>query len=156
MKTYLFLAAVMVLGGMPADAQPGSALTAARVTLVAGAEPSKEGRTEVVRQAARSPQNVVLVHRNASADDLAAALAMLNALRRQFGDSLAHDLRASPEHVRHGANWEGSAYRRWLNEQLVRLRQAPDRELGVFGTVKAVQITLPPPTGTITSSRGSE
>lgn len=156
MKTYIHLIAAMTLVVGPAGAQSTPSLPAARITLIASDAPSKDGRTEVVRQAERSPQNVVLVDRNASADDLAAALAMINALRLQFGDSLAHDLRARPDFVRHGAAWEGSGYRKWLNEQLVRLRRAPDRTLGSFGTVKAVQITLPPPTGTLTGARGTE
>ena len=157
MQKYLpyLLLVVAMMPGTVAGAQQ-SVQSAARVTLVAGDGPAKDGRTEVVRQAQRSPQNVVLVHNNASADDLAAALAMVNALRLRFGDSLPHDLRARPERVRHGPRWEESAYRKWLNDQLIRLRKAPDRDLGTFGTVKSVQITLPPPTGTITSPRGNE
>ena len=159
MKGYLptvGIIAALALATAPAAAQPGEALAAARVTLIAGDGPSKDGRTEVVRQAQRSPQNVILVNQNASADDLAAALAMVNALRLQYGDSLAHDLRARPERVRHGARWEESAYRKWLHEQLLRLRKAPNRELGSFGTVKSVQIMLPPPAGAITNPRGDE
>lgn len=153
---YLLLVVSLTPGTQAAGAQPATAQTAARVTLIAADGPSHDGRTEVVRQAQRSPQNVVLVYNNASADDLAAALAMVNALRLRFGDSLSYDLRARAERVRHGSRWEESAYRKWLQEQLVRLRKAPDRELGAFGTVKSVQITLPPPTGSITSPRGNQ
>jgi hypothetical protein len=151
---YLLLVGAMLPGAMALPAQQPAPLGAARVTLIAGDAPSKGGRTEVVRQARGEPQNVVVVDRNASADDLAAALAIVNALRAQHGDSLAHDFRARPERVKHGASANGSSYRKWLNDQLVRLRKAPDRDLRPFGVVKAVQITLPPPTGSVTNSGG--
>lgn len=152
MNTARFLLLVMALAGaLPAAGQEPARLGAVRVTLIAGKSPSKGARTEVVRQAHRSPQNVVLVDRNANADDLAAALAMVSSLRAQHGDSLSSDFRARPEHVRFGPRWGASEYRQWLHEQLVRLRKAPDRELMPFGVVKAVRVTMPGPTGTITS-----
>ena len=58
-----------------------------RVTLVARAPsqfPSASARgqrTEVVRHAERTPQNVVFVDQNATPEDLAGALALLQALR---------------------------------------------------------------------------
>ena len=73
---------------MPIGAQQPATLGAARVTLVAGPSPSKGGRTEVVRRAGRSPQNIVIVSTNANADDLAGALALVNALRVEYGDAL--------------------------------------------------------------------
>lgn len=158
MKTYAFIlvAAAAWLPCAPGvGAQQPAPLSAARVTLVAGDAPSKGGRTEVVRQARHQPQNVVIVDRNASADDLAAALAIVNALRARYGDSLASDYRARPEPVVHGAKSDSSEYRKWLQQQLVRLRKAPERELDPFGTVKAVHITLPPPNGTIVKPEGT-
>jgi hypothetical protein len=149
-STLLFATAIASVA-LPAAAQPTAPLGAARVTLIAGKSPSKGARTEVVRQAQRSPQNVVLVDRNANADDLGAALAMVNGLRVQHGDALVSDFRARPEHVKHGSKWKDSEYRKWLHDQLVRLRKAPDRELQPFGTVKSVQVTLPAPTGTISA-----
>ncbi len=155
MKPYSYLLLLgALLPGARTQAQQPAALTAARVTLIAGDAPSKGGRTEVVRQARGEPQNVVVVDRNASADDLAAALAIVNALRAQHGDSLVHDFRARPERVKHGLRAGESEYRKWLNNQLVRLRKAPDRDLGIFGVVKAVQITLPPPAGSATNPAG--
>lgn len=151
---YLFLVGAMLPGDMTLEAQQPPPLNAARVTLITGDAPSKGGRTEVVRQARGEPQNVVVVDRNASADDLAAALAIVNAMRAQHGDSLIHDFRARPDRVKHGALVSGSDYRKWLNDQLVRLRKAPDRELGLFGVVKAVQITLPPPAGSVANPAG--
>jgi hypothetical protein len=155
-RRYLLLAVAILAPSASVNAQQPAALVAARVTLVAGNAPSKGGRTEVVRQAHRRPQNVVVVDRNATADDLAAALAIVNALRSQHGDALDSDYRARPERVKHGARSAGSEYQKWLNEQLVRLRRAPDRELQPFGVVKAIQITLPPPTGAVTNPGGNE
>src|SRR5262245_43440144 len=123
----------------------------ARVTLVASANVSHGKRTEVVRRAQRSPQNVVLVDVNATAEDLAGALAMVQALRFQFGDSLTADVRARPEAVRHSPTWQQSEYRKWLVQQLVRLRQARPSQVSDLGVVSAVQITLPFTGGTITS-----
>ena len=145
----LFILALLAFASA-AGAQP-SQLGAIRVTLIAGPSPSKGGRTEVVRRAQRAPRDVVIIDRNATADDLAAALTMISALRTQFGDSLSSDFRARPDVVRPGPTWEKSNYRSWLVQQLVRLRTASPAELADFGIVRAVQITLPAPHGVITS-----
>ena len=150
--TILFILAILALPST-VEGQP-SQLGAIRVTLIAGPSPSRGGRTEVVRRARRGPRDVVIVDRNATAEDLAAALAMINALRSQFGDSLTSDFRARPEVVRPGPTWQKSDYRSWLVQQLVRLRTASPAELADFGTVSAVQITLPAPRGAITSESG--
>jgi hypothetical protein len=153
MKTNtLFMLAMLALASV-AGAQ-STQLGAIRVTLIAGASPSRGGRTEVVRRAQRAPRDIVIVDRNATAEDLAAALAMINALRKQFGDSLTTDFRARPDVIRPGTRWDNSDYRSWLIEQLVRLRSAKPTDFPEFGTVRAVQITLPAPRGAITSDGG--
>src|SRR5687767_2193020 len=122
------LLAMFTTASLSADAQlrpPG----VARVTLVSGPPLAKGDRTEVLRRADRVPQNVVIVDWNAGADDLAGALAMINALRTQHGDALTEDYRARPETVKHGPSWKDSAYRKWLHDQLMRLRQAPQRNV---------------------------
>ena len=107
-------------------------------------------RTEVVRRAQGSPQNVVFVDQNATPEDLAGALALLQALRIQYGDALHSDFRARPELVRTRPTWQHSAYRGWIVEQLVRLRTAPPIMHGDLGLVPAVQVTLPGAKGTVT------
>lgn len=150
MKTNaLFIMAMLALASV-AGAQ-SSPLDPIRVTLIAGPSPSRGGRTEVLRRAARPPRDVVIVDRNATAEDLAAALAMINALRSQFGDSLTSDFRARPDVVRPGPTWQKSSYRTWLVQQLVRLRTTPPAELADLGKVSAVQITLPAARGVITT-----
>ena len=149
MKTLILFILAFVVFAPGADAQPPQ-LGAIRVTLIAGPSPSRGGRTEVVRRADRAPRDVVIVDKNATAEDLAAALAMINALRSQFGDSLTADFRARPEVVRPGPTWQKSSYRSWLVQQLVRLRTASPAALADFGTVSAVHITLPAPRGSIT------
>lgn len=114
------------------------------VTLVAGPTPSKGGRTEVVRRAQGQPRNFIIVDLNATAEDLAGALVTMNRLRVQFGDSLTSDLRARIESARPGPTWHKSEYRTWLIQQLVRLRTAPSATLSDLGSVKSVQIMLPP------------
>jgi len=153
LKPYLLVLAALVGSSFEGNAQQRP-LSAARVTLVAGTTPSRGGRIEVVRRAERSPQNLVIVDRNATAEDLAAALAMMNALRAAHGDSLTTDFRARPETVRAGASWQRSTYRSWLIEQLVRLRNAPSSDFSDLGVVKAVHITLPPPAGSPSASTG--
>lgn len=150
MDTYSrYLLAFAAIAGplMSLPAQDTAPLGAARVTLVTGMSPSRGGRVEVVRRAQRAPRNLVLVDRNATAEDLAGALAMVTALRTQYGDTLASDIRARPEAVRPGPNWQRSAYRTWLVAQLARLRAAPDGRVSDLGIVKAVQVTLPAPGG---------
>lgn len=144
---FLFLA-MSTTASVSADAQEPPR-GAARVTLVSGPSLAKGARTEVVRRAARVPQNVVIVDWNAGADDLAGALALINALRAQHGDVLTQDYRALPETVKHGPSWKDSAYRKWLHDQLMRLRQSPQRGFADFGIVRAVHITLPARTGVI-------
>ena len=144
----LFLLATVALA-FPIAAQSPQ-LGSVRVTLVAGPSPSKGGRTELVRRAQRTPTNIVIVDKNATAEDLAAALVMLNALRAQFGDSLTTDFRARPDVARPGPTWQKSAYRSWLIEQLVRLRTATPAAIADLGVVRSVQIALPAPRGAIT------
>jgi hypothetical protein len=146
MLRHLMLIGALVATAVPLGAQPPATPAPARVTLVAGPSPSKGGRTEVIRRAGLSPQNVVIVSTNANADDLAGALAIVNALRITYGDALSTDFRAQPGSIRHGPKWQESEYRKWLQEQLVRLRNARDTHVGELGFVKAVQIALPPPT----------
>ena len=137
------LIAVVLSGvALPATAQLSPTSTM-RVTLVAGVAPSKGGRTEVVRRAQLTPRNIVIVDLNATADDLAAALATVRAIHAQFGDTTSADLRARPETIRHGPAFKDGAYRKWLHEQLLRLRRAPVTDLAALGRVQAVQITLP-------------
>lgn len=152
MKTIILLVLALVLPSA-ANAQP-SPLGPIRVTLVAGPSPSKGGRVEVVRRAQRTPRDLVIVDRNATAVDLAAALATLNALRSNYGDSATTDLRARPEVVRPGKKWDKSEYHAWLTEQLVRLRTTKPASFADLGVVSAVQITLPAPQGVLTSDAG--
>lgn len=150
----LLAIALITLVSTPLAAQLPAVSTAARVTLVAGAAPSRGGRAEVVRRANRSPQNLVILDRNATAEDLAAALAMINALRAEHGDNLTTDFRARADKVRPGPTFDKSAYRAWLIDQLVRLRSAPERQFGELGVVRTVQITLPAPRGVTTGNDG--
>ena len=124
-----------------------------RVTLVARApSPSVRGqRTEVVRHAERTPQNIVFVDQNATPEDLAGALALLQALRIQNGEELQSDFRARPEMVRTRPSWAQSPYRNWIIQQLVRLRSVAPSAHGDLGVVTAVQITLPAAKGTVTA-----
>lgn len=147
---FLALLGVMPRGG---DAQQGP-LGPTRVTLVASASVSRGNRTEVVRRAQLNPQNVVFVDQNATPEDLAGALAMMQALRIQYGDQLQSDFRARPEVVRPRPTWPQSPYRTWLIEQLVRLRRAAPAPVSNLGVVSAVQITLPAGKGTVSSSKG--
>ena len=128
------------------QAAPGSA----RVTLVARAPSARGQRTEVVRRAQLNPQNVVYVDQNATPEDLAGALALLQALRIQNGDQLQSDFRARPELVRTRPTWPHSSYRAWIVAQLVRLRTAAPTTHGDLGVVSAVQVTLPAAKGTVT------
>lgn len=147
MQTFLrnlFIVVALSAIAIPATAQLSPTSTV-RVTLVAGVAPSKGGRTEVVRRAQFTPQNIVIVDLNATADDLAAALATVRAMHVQFGDTSSADLRARPETIRLGPAFKDGAYRKWLHEQLLRLRRAPTTDLAALGRVQAVQITLPLP-----------
>src|SRR5688500_12730114 len=123
--TFLALACLTSTAGAQQSVPLGGAL----VTLIAGPTPSKGGRSEVLRRAQLRPQNLVIVDRNATADDLAAALGMIGALRAEYGDNLTTDFRARPESMRGGPKWQNSSYRKWLVQQLARLRTA---SLGAF------------------------
>jgi hypothetical protein len=106
--------------------------------------------TEVLRHAKRGPKNVVLVKQDATAEDLAAALRLMSALRIQYGDLLAHDVRARVQSSTLSPEWAQSEYRLWLIQQLERLRASPRRKVGDLGTARAVLITLPARKATIT------
>jgi hypothetical protein len=151
----LVLVIVMLAVLASTSAAQQQPVSSTRVTLVASSNVSRGKRTEVVRRAQLTPQNVILVDRNATPEDLAGAMAMIQALRIQNGDQLQSDFRATPELVRTRPTWPLSPYRAWLIEQLVRLRKAAPTRLADFGVVSAVQVTLPAANGTITSSGGS-
>src|SRR5688500_17651736 len=118
-RLVMAIATLAGLGSMSAAQQ--APVSSTRVTLVAAASVSRDKRTEVVRRAQRTPQNVIFVDVNATPEDLAGAMALVQALRLQYGDQLQSDLRAAPEVVRTRPTWPQSAYRTWLIEQLVRL-----------------------------------
>jgi hypothetical protein len=143
---------LMLAGLAPMSAAQQAPDNPTRVTLVASNNISRGKRTEVVRRAQRTPQNVVFVDLNATPEDLSGAFALLQALRIQHGDQLQADFRASPEIVRHRPTWPQSAYRAWLIEQLLRLRKATPARLSDLGVVSAVQVTLPAAKGTVTSA----
>jgi hypothetical protein len=147
MALAIALLAILSNASEAQQSPPGSA----RVTLVARAPTARGQRTEVVRRAQRTPQNVVFVDQNATPEDLAGALALLQALRIQYGDHLQADFRARPEMVRTRPSWPQSSYRNWIIEQLVRLRSAALAAHGDLGVVSAVQVTLPAAKGTVTA-----
>jgi hypothetical protein len=149
MKPTILLVLAMLLLAHPSSAQQASPASPMRITLVAGPSPTRGARVEVIRRAQRQPANVVIVDRNATAEDLAAALAMMNALRQQDGDSLASDFRARPDVVRPGRTWTNSRYHKWLIEQLVRLRTAQAAKLADLGVVRSVDVFLPAVKGTV-------
>jgi hypothetical protein len=149
MKTNILLVPMILSLAHPSSAQQAPPASPMRITLVAGPSPSKGARVEVIRRAQRQPANVVIVDKNATAEDLAAALAMMNALRQQYGDSLASDFRARPDVVRPGRTWTNSRYHKWLIEQLVRLRRTREAELADLGVVRSVYVFLPPVKGTV-------
>lgn len=152
MNRCIFIVLIALLAALPrgSGAQQGP-FGPTRVTLVASATVTRVNRTEVVRRAQHTPQNVVFVDQNATPEDLAGALAMIKALRIQFGDFLQSDFRAKPETVRQRPTWAQSAYRTWLIEQLVRLRKAAPAPLSDLGVVSAVQVTLPAGNGRVSS-----
>lgn len=153
--TIRYSVAVLAVAALsPLHAQPSRPLGDVTVTLVAGTTPMRDAGVEVVRRASRSPQNVVIVDRKASAEDLAAAIVMLNELRVAHGDSLTTDLRARAGSVQPGPGWQNSAYRAWLTAQLARLRSAPERRIADLGIVRAVRITLPAPRPRATGNTG--
>ena len=151
----LVVAIVMLAGFATVSNAQQAAVSSTRVTLVASGSVSRDKRTEVVRRAQRTPQNVIFVDANATPEDLAGAMALLQGLRIQYGDQLQSDFRAAPEVVRTRPTWPQSAYRAWLIEQLVRLRKSTPSKLGDLGVVSAVQVTLPAANGTITSPGGA-
>lgn len=118
-----------------------------RVTLVTGIALRKGGRVEVVRSVSHGPRNLVLVAPDATPCDLAAALSLMSALRLQYGDSPAADLRAVPTLVQPTPRFAGSPYDTWLGEQLTRLRNSALRQVDGIGIARAVQVTLPAPRG---------
>lgn len=153
---WMFIAFIAMLAVLPRGSSAQQVpLGPTRVTLVASPSASRGTRTEVVRRAQVTPQNVVFVDQNATPEDLAGALAMIKGLRIQYGDHLQSDFRARPDVVRQRPTWAQSAYRMWLIEQLIRLRRAAPASHGNLGVVSAVQITLPAGTGTVSSSNGS-
>ena len=144
--------AIAMLTVLPLSSEAQQVSTAsARVTLVLRPPAARGQRTEVVRRAQRTPQNVVFVDQNASPEDLAGAIALLQALRIQDGDRLQTDFRARPEVVRTQPTWPKSTYRDWIIEQLVRLRSAAPAAHGDLGVVSAVRVTLPAAKGTVTA-----
>ena len=151
----IFIAVSALLGiSSTAATQTVAGPGAVRVTLVAGPATARGGRTEVVRYARLTPQNIIIVDRNATAEDLGAALSLFNALRARFGDSLESDLRARPETFRPGAAWHKSEYRAWLIRQLTRLRTSAVVSTPLFGMARAVQITMPSVKATIAPTTG--
>ena len=155
LAAFRYPAVILVFAALaPLHAQPSRGLGDATVTLVAGTAPLRGGRVEVVRRASRSPQNVVIVDRKATAEDLAGAIVMINELRIAHGDSLTMDFRARAVSVQPGPGWQNSPYRGWITAQLARLRSAPEKPVPGLGVVRAIRITLPPPKAGLIANGG--
>ena len=148
---------IIVFASSPVTAQPVRSTPPSPMRVALVLRDGRQASTEVVRRAKRGPKNVVLVGKDASAEDLAAALRLMSALRMQYGDELLHDIRAHVQTSARSPEWAASNYRLWLIEQLNRLKAAPRRPVGDLGVAQAVLITLPARTATITyQSKGKK
>lgn len=137
-----------------AMAQPVQATSGAlRVSLVGrGGSPGRPS-IEVIRRRHPAPLNVIAVDTTAAtARDLAAAIALFNALRQEYGDVMPTDVRAVPESYTPGNSWEGSAFKLWVENQLGRVRAGRLRNVPGFGTVRVADVTLPATNGRVANS----
>jgi len=111
------------------------------------ATPLPEGaRAYVIRRASAHPSNSIVLGSDADAPALSAAIAVLRRSRVVDGDALDRDrqivVTSSPdEHLR-------PKLRAALAHEIVRLRNAPTRQLEGVGTVRALERVLPPPKAT--------
>lgn len=158
MRKVLSVVSAIVLIATAARSLYGQAAPAtgtARVTLVSAPTLVTGAPTLVRRHPGRTIKNVITVDPAATAEDLAYAIGMMNALRAQYGETMTFDVRATSTRTRLGNNWSRSEYRTWLVQQLARLRQAQARQLPDLGRVQAVHISLPAPTGRVVTPRSS-
>ena len=133
-----------------ADAQTvtaSRATTARKVALIAVDEIPGGQKTRIVRRQHVRPQDLILVSGDASPNDLAAAINVLNGLRFQFGDTLTAGVEVSPTNHTPSASWSRSPYSNWISAQLTRLRAGRHYRVDGIGVRRTVLITLPPPRG---------
>src|SRR5688572_19042637 len=89
---------------------PASRNQPIRVALVASEATLGGLHVRVLRRNNQKPHDVILVDAFATSRDLASAIQLLGSLRAQLGDSLPHDLRASPTSAVPPSDWTGSPY----------------------------------------------
>jgi hypothetical protein len=98
------------------------------------------GRAVVIRVPRQEVPNLVLVPRNATAEDIAAALGALQRSRTRFGDILDGSLRLTVVSARLSPAAAKGA------ELLRQLRDAPERTIPEFGRVRAIDTSVGPAT----------
>lgn len=111
------------------------------IALVEGALPENEAWV-VQRRPGASPGDVILLRSTVDAGQLAEAVRTLLAVRQADGDrpTVGRTLRIRPQQRQRGAPREIP----WIPRVWADLRRAEPREVAGVGTVRAVDIWLPP------------
>ncbi|MEW5929860.1 MAG: hypothetical protein AB1941_20600 [Gemmatimonadota bacterium] len=141
MRTLLLLVAVATAAAHPVAAQDGRP---ARVPVtVALAEGSTLGDApfRVLRRADTSPHDVILLAPDADAAALSEAVGQLLTIRRVQGNVPAV---TGAMRVRRPGSGRGPRMLPWAPRVLQDLRRADTRPLAGVGTVRSVQVWLPP------------
>jgi hypothetical protein len=140
----------VLLGQGPEQVRvPGRRTEPIRVALVASDTALSGSHVRVLRRNQQKPFDVILVSPQATSRDLATGVQLFSALRAQHGDSLLHDIRATPISGTPPLDWDGSPYQIWMDQQLTRLRRAQPYDVGGIGVARAVMITVPAARGRV-------
>jgi hypothetical protein len=115
------------------------------VTLVQLDGPSDRPAMVYRRVGGAGDRDVITLSPEATADDLSRALRVLDALHTRFGPSPERDMAAAirSESAPAQPDDQATARRKVHGSFVSAVRRAERREVGGFGAVKAIQITVP-------------
>ncbi len=141
MRTLLLLLAVAAAAMHPGAAQERRPVRVPVTVALADGSTPGEAPFRILRRADTSPHDVILLAPAADAAALSDAVAQLQTVRRVQGDTAAV---SGTMRVRRRENGHGPRMLPWAPRVLHDLRRADAQPLAGVGTVRSVQVWLPP------------
>ena len=141
-----FLLFFALAGGTPSlvgQVSPGS--SPATVALV-GALPAGGVGAVIQRRPGNPPADLILLDQSSSVEDLASAIAVLRASRKQLGDNVARSVTISIQRTE-TPRLKNPVARQRLQNQLAALRAASVQQVPGVGTVRSVVVPVGPEQG---------
>lgn len=141
MRNVLLLLSLICAAVHPVAAQQGRPTRVPVTVALTDGSALRDAPFRILRRADTSPRDIILLPAGADAAALSRAVAQLQMIRRVQGDTASA---SGAMMVRRSGNGGGSRMLPWAPRVLRDLHRMDARPLAGVGTVKSIQIWLPP------------